>query len=301
MDKLESLEEKEEKDNLGKKEENDRLAATFTPPQTMNRMILDNFRKSFDATKPRVIIVGLCGGQGGGKTKLSRVLSKNVPKSSIIEERSYFKALSSKRKLSYEIEPLFVDIGGYSKDRKLLLVELSNPNSYDYEKLYLDLKSLKEGKPITLKKFDQDKGAYTGEVSTVNPDETILIILEGYFIFRDKNVRDLIDLKIFVEIDDDIRLSRLLTNENKFLNNNMYAISNFFMIYKNYIKTSYEQYIQPTKFEAKLYLGNYTLQDDDVIDGDETFNSLILLLRSIVERRSKEIKKNKIQDIDKLI
>jgi len=266
--------------------------APYTPPQKMNQLILDNFGKNIDVKKPKVIIVGLCGGQGGGKTKLSKILSKNVPKSAIIEERSYFKALTVKRKMSYEIEPLFVDIGGYSKDRKLLLVELSDPNSYDYEKLYQNLKSLKEGKSISLRKFDEDKGAYTGEESTINPDETILIILEGYFIFRDKKVRDLIDLKIFVEIDDDIRLSRLLMNENKFLNNNMYAINNFFMIYKNYIKTSYEQYIHPTKHEAKIYLPNYTVQDDVVIDVDETFKSLILILRSIVERSSTEINKS---------
>ena len=56
-----------------------------------------------------------------------------------------------------------------------------------------------------------------------------------------KKVRELIDLKIFVEINDDIRLSRLLLNENKFSNNNPIAIKQFFNIYKNYIKTSFDQ------------------------------------------------------------
>lgn len=260
--------------------------STLTPPQKMNQMIVDNFGKNFDLKKPKVIIVGLCGGQGGGKTKLSRILSKNIPNSAIIEERSYFKVLTSKRKLSYEIEPLFVEIGGYSKDRKLLLVELSDPNSYDYDKLYQNLKDLKEGKPISLRKFDEDSGSYIGEETTIKPKETSMVIMEGYFIFRDKKIRDLIDVKIYIEIDDDIRLSRLLLNENKFLNNNIYAINNFFMIYKNYIKTSYEQNIEPTKHFAKINLPNYTVRDDEVIDGDETFYSLILMLRSIVEQRS---------------
>ena len=263
------------------------LVTPMTPPQKMNKMILDNFG-DIDMIDPRVIIVGLCGGQGGGKTKLSKILSKNVKMSAIIEERSYFKIMTSKRKLSYEIEPLFDEIGGYSKDRKLLLVELSNPLSYDYDKLYKHLKSLKEGKPISMRKFDEDLGSYTGEEIIINPNETVLIILEGYFIFRDKQVRDLIDLKIYVEIDDDIRLSRLLTNENKFLKNNPFAIKNFFMIYKNYIKSSYKQFIEPTKHEAKINLPNYTIRDDEVIDGDETFSSLILMLRSIVEKKTKK-------------
>ena len=165
--------------------------STLTPPQKMNQMIVDNFGKNFDLKKPKVIIVGLCGGQGGGKTKLSRILSKNIPNSAIIEERSYFKVLTSKRKLSYEIEPLFVEIGGYSKDRKLLLVELSDPNSYDYDKLYQNLKDLKEGKPISLRKFDEDSGSYIGEETTIKPKETSMVIMEGYFIFRDKKIRDL--------------------------------------------------------------------------------------------------------------
>ena len=153
--------------------------STLTPPQKMNQMIVDNFGKNFDLKKPKVIIAGLCGGQGGGKTKLSRILSKNIPNSAIIEERSYFKVLTSKRKLSYEIEPLFVEIGGYSKDRKLLLVELSDPNSYDYDKLYQNLKDLKEGKPISLRKFDEDSGSYTGEETTIKPKETSMVIMEG--------------------------------------------------------------------------------------------------------------------------
>ena len=265
--------------------------STLTPPQKMNQMIVDNFGKNFDLKKPKVIIAGLCGGQGGGKTKLSRILSKNIPNSAIIEERSYFKVLTSKRKLSYEIEPLFVEIGGYSKDRKLLLVELSDPNSYDYDKLYQNLKDLKEGKPISLRKFDEDSGSYTGEETTIKPKETSMVIMEGYFIKKKKKIRDLIDVKIYIEIDDDIRLSRLLLNENKFLNNNIYAINNFFMIYKNYIKTSYEQNIEPTKHFAKINLPNYTVRDDEVIDGDETFYSLILMLRSIVEQRSADFNK----------
>ena len=259
---------------------------SYTPPQQMNKMITDNFGVHFDLSKQEVIIIGLCGGQGGGKTKLSKILSKNVPKSSIIEERSYFKVMPAKRKLTTEVEPLFGEIGGYSKDRKLLLVDLSDPNCYDYEKLYNDLISLKKGNPITLRKFNEDTGTYSDKTTTIKPKEILMVIIEGYFIFRDKKVKDLIDLKIFVEIDDDIRLSRLLTNENKFLNNNVYAINNFFMIYKNYIKPSYDQYIEPTKHEAKLYLPNYTVRDDEVIDGDKTFNLLTYMLKYIVEQRS---------------
>ena len=259
-------------------------------PQISKKTFFNEFTESFELKKPKIMIVGLCGGQGGGKTKLSKILCKNIPNSQIIEERSYFKTMTSKRKLSYDIEPLFDEVGGYSKDRKLFVVELSNPQSYDYDKFYEDLKSLKEGKPVNINIFKEDLGAYTGDKCTIDPKEVSLVILEGYFLFGEKRVRDLIDLKIYVEIDDDIRLSRLLLNENKFLNNNAVAVKNFFMIYKNYIKPSYDQYIAPTKHQAQLVLLNYTIRDDEVIDGDETFESLIVMLKSFVKQRRENSK-----------
>ena len=75
---------------------------------------------------------------------------------------------------------------------------------------------------------------YWPEINT--PD-----FIRRIFHIQIKKVRELIDLKIFVEINDDIRLSRLLLNENKFSNNNPIAIKQFFNIYKNYIKTSFYQ------------------------------------------------------------
>ena len=108
----------------------------YTPqPSKKASQFLEDSVKSMNEGQ-KVFIVGICGGQGGGKTKLSKVLSKNIPHSSIIEERNFFKTLTTKRKLSAGDEPLAGEFGGYSKNRKLLLVELSNPKSYDYEALY---------------------------------------------------------------------------------------------------------------------------------------------------------------------
>jgi len=260
---------------------------TSPPQQFTNLDVLNKFGKALDLEKPKILIVGLCGGQGAGKTKLSTILSKNIKNSTIIEERSYYKKKPNKRKLSYEVQPLFEEYGGYSKERKLLLVDLSNPASYNYEKLYQDLLALKEGNPITIKKFNEETESYAENEIIIDPKIIPLVLLEGYFIFKDKKVRDLIDLKIFVEIDDDIRLSRLLLNENKFLNNNPIAIKQFFNIYKNYIKTSFDQYISPTKNEGQIILPNYTVQNDEIVDKDETLESLIVMLNSKVNKNKK--------------
>ena len=245
------------------------------------------FDKELMRKGQKVFIVGLCGGQGGGKTQLSKVLCKNIPNSAIIEERNFFKAFTMKRKLSAGDEPLVGEFGGYSKNRKLLLVELSNPNSYDYDKIYTTLKKLSKGDTVLIKKFDEDEGKYTNETFEINPDKTKLIIIEGFFLFKNQKVRDLINLKIYSEIDDDIRLSRLLINENKFLKNNPVAFKYFFLIYEKYIKYSYDHNIAPSKQYAKIILPNYTVHDDQTIDGDETLELLINNLKNVVSRRMK--------------
>ena len=244
---------------------------------------------SVKSIKPdqKVFIVGIYGGQGGGKTKLSKVLCKNIPCSAIIEERNFFKENTTSRKLSAGDEPLVGEFGGYSKNRKLLLVELSNPNSYDYDKIYTTLKKLSKGDTVLIKKFDEDEGKYTNETFEINPDKTKLIIIEGFFLFKNQKVRDLINLKIYSEIDDDIRLSRLLINENKFLKNNPVAFKYFFLIYEKYIKYSYDHNIAPSKQYAKIILPNYTVHDDQTIDGDETLELLINNLKNVVSRRMK--------------
>jgi uridine kinase len=250
-------------------------------------LILEDSIKSMDKDQ-KVFIVGICGGQGGGKTKLAKILSKNVNKSAIIEERNFFKLSKAKRKLTYGDELLMGKFGDFTEDRKLLLVELSNPKSYDYIKLYNTLKSLINGKTVTINKFDETEGRYTGEEIEINPTSVSLIILEGYFIFRDEKIRDLINLKIFNEIDDDVRLSRLLVNENKFLKNLPIAFKHFFMIYEKYIKTAYDKYIYPTKKEAKLILSNYLVKeekDDQIIVEDETLIILIDNLKNIANRK----------------
>ena len=248
-------------------------------------LMLEDSLKSMNKNQ-KVFIVGICGGQGGGKTKLAKVLCKNIPKSAIIEERNYFKLAKAKRKLTYGDDVLLSKFGEYSEERKLLLVELSNPKSYDYIKLYNNLKSLIEGKPVLIKKFDEIEGKYTGEMIEINPKNTRLIILEGYFIFKDDNVRDLINLKIFSEVDDDMRLSRLLVNENQFLKGMPIAFKHFFMIYEKYIKVSYEKHIEPTKKQAKIILSNCLVKDGDedkneIIVEDETLLLLIDNLKNI--------------------
>jgi len=259
-----------------------------------NELLEDTFSSLENDEK--VFIVGLCGGQGGGKTKLSKTLCKNIKNSEIIEERNFFKPITNEGRQSPLDEPLIGEFGGYSKDRKLLLVELSNPKSYDYDKLYNTLKDLKDGKTVYINKFNEQEGKYSDIQIEINPEKIDLVIIEGYFLFLDQKVRDLINLKMYVEIDDDVRLSRLIINEQSLLNNNPVAFKYFFMIYEKYIKYAYDHYIAPTKKYAKIILPNYAVKEsenqneneNETIESDETLDMLVNNLQNIAARRHKK-------------
>ena len=143
------------------------------------------------------------------------------------------------------------------------------------------------GETVIINKFDEEEGIYTDEKIEIDPEKISLVIVEGYFLFKNKEVRELINLKIYNEVDDDVRLSRLLINENKFLNNNPVAFKYFFLIYEKYIKFAYDQYIAPTKQFAKIILPNYIIHEDQTIEGDDTLELLITNLKNVASRKNK--------------
>jgi uridine kinase len=92
----------------------------------------------------------------------------------------------------------------------------------------------------------------------VDPNKVHFLIIEGQFIFHVEAIRDLLDYKLFVETDDDIRLARMLLKENIYLKDKAPAMKSFFTIYEDYIKPCYIRYIEPTKKHAHLILPNFS-------------------------------------------
>lgn len=74
-----------------------------------------------------------------------------------------------------------------------------------------------------------------------------MVFLEGQFIFKNHRIRDLLDMKIYIEVDDDVRLSRMTIMENYYINNNVNAFKSFFIIYEKYMKPSFEQNVDLVK------------------------------------------------------
>ena len=267
-----------------------RIIRDFKLDLKANRITLR--KKSYDEMqrihyKPGkcAIFIGICGGQASGKKKISQYFNSYISHSETICEMSFFNPGDKERKFSKEEEYLVKDYDFYSKERRLYLIDLCNPNSYDYDKFYETLKNLNEGKKVKIPYFDENECKFNHEKDKIiDPTETPLIIIDGYFIYKNKKIRDFLDLKIYKEVEDDVRLSRLIIREEKYLKNNYDAYEIYFGIYERFYKTSYEEYISTYKKNANIFLPDYNVKENDQVEGDESLEFLTYNLNNLSKR-----------------
>ena len=263
--------------------ENGMTSVSPTPRKRSMDMIEEKMNQIFFNNK-NVGFIGISGGQASGKTKIANYFHKNIKNSAVISEKSFF--LVEKLKKNPLNEETFVgESDNYSQERKTFLTELSNPKSYDYPKLIETLKKLINGETVKIPIFNEEKRQFSEEFNIINPKEQNLIIIEGYFIYNNNELKDMFDLKLYTQVDDDVRLSRLILRENVYLKNNANDFKIFFLIYEKYLKTSFEANIEPGKQCANIILPNYEISENDEIkSGDGTLEFLLINLMNIHQK-----------------
>ena len=229
-------------------------------------------------------MIGICGGQASGKKKISGFFHNHIKRSETICEMSFFKPIEKDRQLSKEDESLTKDYDFYSKERRLYLIDVCNPDFYDYEQFYDVLKKLSEGQTVKIPYFDEKECKFNPEKDkTIDPIKTPLIIIDGYFIFKNQKIRELLNLKIFKEVEDDVRLSRLVLREEKYLKNNVDAYEIYFGIYERFYKKCFDENILPYKKYANILLPDYNVTEDDEVEGDEALEFLSSNLNNLTK------------------
>ena len=135
------------------------------------------------------IFIGIAGGTGSGKTTLTRHLKEHFgPEVTVIGHDSYYKRQVGK---TYE---------------ERTRVNYDHPDAFDTDLLIEHLKELKAGRPIHCPVYDYTIHNRTDKTIEIKP--TKVVIVEGILIFQNKALRDLLDIKIFVETDADVRILR---------------------------------------------------------------------------------------------
>jgi uridine kinase len=145
--------------------------------------------------RPPPLVIGIAGGSGSGKTTLARLILQRVGEDRIayLPHDAYYKDLS-------DLPP-----------NQRMSVNFDHPDSLDTELLIQHVLQLRNYQPVDLPVYDFKTHTRTRETRRVEPRGVIMV--EGILIFADPELRKLLDVKIFVDTDADIRLIRRLERD----------------------------------------------------------------------------------------
>jgi uridine kinase len=143
------------------------------------------------------LVVGIAGGTASGKTTVARKIHQ---------------ALSSSRVAFIDQDAYYKDLSGLSSEERRE-VNFDHPDAFDTELLVAHLKALKAGNAVQKPVYDFVTSMRQRSTLPVEPGD--LILIEGILVLHIKEIRDELDVKIFVDAEDDVRIIRRLTRDIK--------------------------------------------------------------------------------------
>ncbi len=184
-----------------------------------------------------MLIIGIAGGTGCGKTTVVNQILNELPDGEvgIISQDSYYKDTS---KLTHE-------------DR--VKINFDHPRSIDFELLEKHLIALKAGQAVDQPVYSFIDHNRTGDTVRTTPRK--VMIVEGILILTNPKIRDLFDIKIFVHADSDERLIRRLKRD---ISERGRDIDEVLNRYQTTLKPMHQQFIEPMKAYADLIIPNNT-------------------------------------------
>ncbi|PKM52239.1 MAG: uridine kinase [Firmicutes bacterium HGW-Firmicutes-7] len=178
------------------------------------------------------IIIGIAGGTGSGKTTLVNKLNEALGDEVLtLTHDYYYKAYSH---LPFE-------------ERALL--NYDHPNAFDTESFVQDLIKLKEG--ISIERPCYDFSRHTRSKETVIEIPKKVIIVEGILIFENIELRNLFDIKVFVDTDADVRIIRRLLRDVKERGRELDSVVSQYL---NTVKIMHEEFVEPSKKYADIII-----------------------------------------------
>lgn len=176
-------------------------------------------------------IIGICGGSGSGKTTIVRKISEVVSDFVFVPQDNYYKSAE------------------FMSNRNITAFNFDHPDAFDNELLISQLEALRNGETVDMPTYDFVRNRRREETVKVEPRK--LVIFEGIMIFTNKMVRDLIDLKIFVDTPDDIRFIRRLERDIKERGRTMESVIEQYL---TVVRPGHYQFIEPTKQFADIII-----------------------------------------------
>ncbi len=178
------------------------------------------------------IVIGVCGGTGSGKTTLAQKIKDSFPNDCILLSHDfYYKAHDD---MPFE---------------ERVNLNYDHPNAFDTELLIEQIGMLKKGLPIKHPLYDYTIHNRKPETVLVEPKS--IIIIEGFMIFENIELLNLMDIKVFVDTDADVRIIRRIMRDVKERERSLESVVTQYL---TTVKPMHEQFVEPSKKKADIII-----------------------------------------------
>ena len=178
----------------------------------------------------KVMVIGIAGGTGSGKTTITRKLMQRFGNDvSVIYHDNYYKAhhnmpYEERAKLNYD-----------------------QPDAFDTDQLIEAVRALKRGRSVICPVYDYSIHDRSEKTITVKPAKVVLV--EGILIFENKELCELMDIKVFVDADADVRILRRIVRDVRDRGRSLESVVNQYL---STVKPMHEKYVEPSKRNADI-------------------------------------------------
>ena len=180
------------------------------------------------------IIIGIAGGSASGKTTIAQMLYDSIEKTksvTIIREDDYYKDQSH---MAFE-------------DR--VKTNYDHPFAFDHDLMESQIKDLLNGITINKPVYDFTVHNRSEKIEVIEPRD--VIIIEGLFVLEEKCIRDLLDIKIYVDTPYDVRFIRRMTRDIK---ERARQLDNIINQWLNTVRVMHEEFVEPSKKYANIII-----------------------------------------------
>ena len=179
-----------------------------------------------------IIVIGIAGGTGSGKTTITRKIVQHFGGDvSVIYHDNYYKAHHNM---------------SYTERTKL---NYDHPDAFDTELLIEDLKKLRRGEAVQCPTYDYTVHDRSDRTVTVKPAK--VIVVEGILIFQSIELCRLMDIKIYVDTDADVRILRRIVRDVRDRGRSLDSVVNQYL---TTVKPMHEQFVEPSKRKADIII-----------------------------------------------